>query len=84
MIRYISSTINYLGGKVHKLFNSHPESVCMSYLQHMSFALKLSLINAYSSIASLIHALFPFLFITTVSDMNKHVDKLLYESGCRN
>ena len=83
MFNYIGHPLQYCKTKILHLFNSHPKNVCMTYLEHMRFAFKLSLLTCYSSITSIIHAFFPFLFITTASDINLFIAKLLKDSGCR-
>jgi len=41
---------------------SHPSKVCMSYIQHFCFALKLSGFFFCGSLVSIIHAFIPSLF----------------------
>jgi hypothetical protein len=59
-----------------KLFTKHPADVGMSYIEHLQFALKLSLTLLLCSITSAIHAIFPFLWINRASskidEMNKN------------
>lgn len=50
-------------------FCKHPKEVEMTYFEHMKFALRLSGIFALLSIASLTHAIFPFLFTKTASKL---------------
>lgn len=83
MLNSIGNYIRYCKTKIIHLFNYHPKNVCMSYLGHMQFALKISLLSCYCSMSSLIHAFFPFLFITTASDINLFIANLLKDSGCR-
>lgn len=49
-------------------FNKHPEEVGMTYRQHMRFALMLARKTFAASLASVVHAFFPFLFTTTTSN----------------
>jgi hypothetical protein len=49
------------------IFTKHPNEVKMSYLQHTRFALMLSRKTFICALASLIHAFFPFLFVTHTS-----------------
>lgn len=62
---------------------SHPSKVCMSYLQHCCFALKLSGFFLYGSLVSIIHAFIPDIFIDTPSQINNKIKKLIETSGCR-
>ena len=49
------------------LFMKHPAENGMSYFQHLKFALMLSRKTIGCAFASLIHAFFPFLFVTHTS-----------------
>ena len=64
-------------------FFSHPQEVCMSYFQHMKLSLYFSWIFSKASVLAFIHAFFPDTFITSTSDTNKQIEKILKESGCR-
>jgi len=55
--------------KVTAIFTDHPSSVGESYFEHMLFASKFSLKMAGGAFAALIHALLPFLFVSTASEM---------------
>ena len=48
-------------------FTSHPASVGETYTQHLGFAFKFGAIMAVGGLAAMVHALFPFLCITTAS-----------------
>jgi len=48
-------------------FTKHPEEVGMTYFQHFRFAINLAQYSFRACIASLIHAVFPFAFVTTTS-----------------
>jgi len=50
-------------------FTKHPEEVDMTYWQHFVFALNLAQLTLRACLASIIHAFFPFLFITTTSNI---------------
>lgn len=49
------------------IFTRHPNEVRMTYLQHTRFALVLSGKTLACAFASLVHAFFPFLFVTHTS-----------------
>ena len=48
-------------------FTAHPASVGETYGEHCRFALTFGVRMALGGLAAAIHALFPFLFITTAS-----------------
>jgi hypothetical protein len=49
------------------LFTSHPASVGETYLQHFRFALRFGARMTMGGLAAIMHALLPFLFVTTAS-----------------
>ena len=49
------------------VFTQHPQEVRMTYLQHTRFALMLSRKTFVCAVCSLVHAFFPFLFVTHTS-----------------
>ena len=51
-------------------FTAHPASVGESYFQHMQFACRFGSIMLLGGIAAVVHAVFPFLFVTTASRIN--------------
>ena len=52
-----------------KAFTEHPSSVGESYWEHMGVALSFAGALAVGALASLVHALFPFLCTRTGSDI---------------
>ena len=50
-------------------FTTHPASVNESYWQHCGFALRFGFKMTAGGIAALLHAIFPFLFIKTASQL---------------
>lgn len=48
-------------------FTAHPASVGQTYVQHLRFALAFATRMTLGGLAAAVHALFPFLFITTAS-----------------
>ena len=52
-----------------KAFTEHPRSVGESYWQHMGVALSFAGALAAAALASLLHAVFPFLCSRTGSDI---------------
>ena len=53
---------------IRRLFNEHPASVDESYGQHMATASYFGVRMLGAGLACLVHAVFPFLFVTTGSD----------------
>ena len=58
-------------------FTEHPHSVGETYFEHMKKALKYSFVLYYAFIVVMIHALYPFLFTTTGSDVIAKLHKEL-------
>ena len=61
----------------------HPQAVCMSYLSHCMFSLKLAKYFAVGSMKAIIHAFFPSLFITSSSDLLITMKGEMDQLGCR-
>ena len=59
------------------IFTEHPSQVSETYLQHMIKALIFSFKLLAMSCQALLHAFFPFLFVTTVSDKIKGMNDVL-------
>ena len=49
------------------LFTAHPSSVGETYAQHCGFAFRFGARMTMGGLAAMVHALFPFLLITTAS-----------------
>jgi hypothetical protein len=49
------------------LFTAHPSSVGETYAQHCRFAFHFGARMTMGGLAAMVHALFPFLFVTTAS-----------------
>jgi len=60
-------------------FTAHPGSVGETYLQHFGFALAFGVRMTLGGLAAIVHAVFPFAFITTASraleDLNARRDR---------
>ena len=48
-------------------FTAHPASVGETYFQHFRFALRFGTRMTLGGVAAIVHAFFPFLFVTTAS-----------------
>ena len=60
----------------------HPQSVCMSYLDHCMFSLKLARYFAVGSMKAVVHAFFPSLYITSSSDLLVTMKEDMSKIGC--
>lgn len=61
---------------INNLFTSHPSKVNESYLEHLIFAIKISLLMILGGLSCLIHAFFPFLFEHTGSKCIKEIKRI--------
>lgn len=57
-------------------FTAHPASVGETYSEHLRFALQVGARMMLGGLAATIHALFPFLFITTASRALETLDAM--------
>ena len=60
----------------------HPKNVCMTYIQHCKIALYFSWGFYMAGTKSLVHSIFPFLFITSTGDALKDIKKVYDTAGC--
>lgn len=69
---------------IKELFTEHPQSVNETYFQHWQFATIRGLQLILLGFIAIIHAVFPFLFVFTVSravsKMGREVDNRMYTS----
>jgi hypothetical protein len=59
--------------RVKRLFSEHPESVGESYFEHMGVALSFAGPLLTAGLAALVHAVLPFLCVTTASGTVKQL-----------
>ena len=59
------------------IFTEHPNQVSETYLQHMKKALSFSFKLLLMSFQAFLHAILPFLFVTTVSDKIEGMNGIL-------
>ena len=64
-------------------FFSHPDSVCLSYVEHFKFSMYLSIEFAKASVAAFIHAIYPDVLITYSSDTVSKLSQDMSKIGCR-
>lgn len=63
------------------IFTDHPHSVGESYIQHLKFALWFGFTLFLTSLACLVHAFFPFLFVNTAGHNVYRIVSLLKSTG---
>jgi len=59
------------------IFTKHPNQVSETYLQHMLKAFSFSFKLLLMSFQAFLHALFPFLYVTTVSEKIEKMSNVL-------
>jgi hypothetical protein len=65
--------------KIVNKFTEHPNAVGMSYFKHFRFAFGLAWKTLLCCLASIVHAVFPFLLTTYTSDSISGLHKLFTE-----
>ncbi len=65
------------------MFKAHPNKAGMTYFEHMLLSLRFSFMLFVASIQAFIHALFPFSFETSTSDVIKRIDTIMVKMGCK-
>ena len=55
----------------------------MSYLEHCKLSLNFSFLFLKGCFFAVIHAFIPDLFISSTTDINQKITKILESSGCR-
>ena len=64
-------------------FTEHPRSVNETYWEHFGFALRFGLKMAWGGVAAIIHAVFPFLFVSTAGKVNDELQVMRQNSPGR-
>lgn len=67
---------------IYSQFN-HPNSVCMSYIEHMVLSLRFALLFLGACLKAIVHAFIPSLFITSTTDTVSEVQIVLNTNGCK-
>ena len=62
---------------IENLFFDHPNNVCLNYLDHLIVSLSFSKELFFGSIKAIIHALVPYYYNSSTSDINKFLDENL-------
>ena len=71
--KYTVSKIITFFNKLPRTFTGHPHSLGETYMEHLSCALYYGLSMLLTGLAVIIHAFFPFIFVTTGSDLAKEI-----------
>tara|TARA_B100001093_G_C26771367_1_gene990371 strand:+ start:1277 stop:1516 length:240 start_codon:yes stop_codon:yes gene_type:complete len=61
----------------HFSFTKHPNDNKMSYFKHMFHSLHFAVMLFVASIKAVIHAIFPFFFETSTTDVVKKINKMI-------
>ena len=64
-------------------FTEHLRTVNETYFEHLGFALRFGLKMTWGGIAAVIHALLPFLFVTTAGKINDELQVMRQNSPGR-
>ena len=64
-------------------FTEHPHAVNETYGEHFGFAFKFGVKMTLGGLAALVHAVFPFLFITTAGKINDELQVMRQTSPGR-
>lgn len=78
----IKYSINYLKAIVNK-FTEHPKTVCMNYISHNLFSLRLAKLHAYGVYVSIVHGICPFWHTTSITKLNTQISEILKNNGCK-
>ena len=65
------------------LFLEHPKNVCLSYFQHFKLSMGFSLKFGIGSLKAFAHAIFPFMFIKSTSDIINDIENQLKVNKCK-
>ena len=65
-----------------ELFEKHPKSVCLTYLEHFKLSMGLSFQLSKAAIKAFIHSILPFLFVTSTSDTVLCIEQILKKNKC--
>ena len=67
-----------------RLFTDHPRSVGETYFEHMGMAFGFAASLAWAALACLVHALLPFLFVRTGSQIIDELHDRMVRNRVRN
>ncbi len=61
----------------------HPQSVCMTYWQHMRLSLNLSALFLSGAIKAFVHAVYPDVFLSSSTYTVVKAQELMSNAGCK-
>lgn len=64
-------------------FTDHPHAVNESYSEHLAFAFRYGMKMTFGGIAAIVHAVFPFLFVTTAGRITDELAEMRRNSPGR-
>ncbi|MBI3716657.1 MAG: hypothetical protein HY255_11755 [Betaproteobacteria bacterium] len=64
-------------------FTTHPASVNETYFEHFGFALSFGLKMTLGGLAAMVHAVLPFLFVTTAGRINDELQAMRLQTPGR-
>lgn len=64
------------------LFLDHPQSVCLTYYDHFKLSMKFSYKFGIASLKAFIHAIFPFMFIKSTTQIVSDIENQLKTNKC--
>ena len=64
------------------LFLEHPKNVCLSYFEHFNLSMGFSVKFGIASLKAFAHAIFPFMFIKSTSDIINDIENQLKVNKC--
>ena len=64
-------------------FTAHPNSVNETYWEHLVFALRFGITMTAGGAAALVHAIFPFLFVTTAGKLCDELQEMRKNTPAR-
>ena len=64
-------------------FTAHPNSVNETYWEHLVFALRFGITMTVGGAAALVHAIFPFLFVTTAGKLCDELQEMRKNTPAR-
>jgi hypothetical protein len=73
----------YYTQMIFNFLTKHPNSNGMGYFKHLFYSLKFALMLFFASLKAVIHALLPFLFSTSTSDVIRDISKIQKSIGCK-
>ena len=78
----IKNSLQYIDN-ANSYFTQHPKDVCMNYISHSRFSLHMAKLHAYGVYVSIVHAFFPSMYKSSVTELNNEIATILKNAGCR-